>query len=377
VRSTLDEFTKELAELRSLVESILPVNMALAGHADFIVRRYLAVRRRFDYASFIVALYASLENFLENLVAEFATLAAQRKPYSALPNNLTQKHMAKSVELLARARLGEGRYIGVQAVDVVKNLYDCLTDTSPYSLNRMAVVAHDLNLRPSEINALFRAIGIEQICDLVRRVDAMVAWYNATHFLVEIPPDSVPSVTIEERINGVVERRNLVAHRGGNPDDLLGPDEMSDMLGFVEALSKSIFAVVAAKYLEERYVGSYLALLLRLREGPYKKGRVVVVNRPSQRLSVGQPVFVLMSPEARWGRIVSLQINDNPITSLDQDTDATDVGIGLDFKCPKDTTIYVLRVEDDVVWHTNLSTAPPDSQSDKTYESADRPGDVQ
>jgi hypothetical protein len=350
MRSTLDELAREMDELRSLVTSIVPVNTALADHADSAVRQYLLVRRRFDYAAFIVALYASLEKFLENLVSEYARLAAQRTQYSALPPKLLQKHMTKSGEMLASGRLGEGRYVGVQPVDLVKNLYDCLTDTTPYALNHMAVVAHDLNLRYREINALFSAVGIEQICDIVRRVDAMLEWYAKAHVLVEPPQDGVPTAMIEQRINDVVERRNQVAHRGGNPLDLLGPDEMSDAIGFVESLSRSIFSVLVAKYLQGHYLASGSVSALQLLKGPYRNGQVVVVDRPTQRLYVGQPVFLVVSSRARWGRILSLHIADSPVDSVDEETEATDVGIKLDFKCPKDAAMYALEVDDDVVW---------------------------
>ncbi len=356
MRSTLEELASELDEMRSLVASISPVNTVLAAQHDSVVKKYLVIRRRFDYAAFVVALYASFEKFVENLVGAYAQLVARRTQYSELPKRLVQKHIHKSADMLARGRLGEGRYIGIREVDVVKNLYDCLTGATPYTLNPLAVVAHDLNLRHNEIDALFSAVGIEQICDLVRRADAMVEWYNSSSNAHSEPPQtSVPSVTIEQRINDVVERRNQVAHRGGNPLDLLGPDEMSDRVAFIEGLSKSIFSIVVAKYLQGHHVLSDGAVALQLREGPYKDGQVVVVDRPTQRLYVGQPVFIVDVPGARWGRILSLQVNDKPVETVDKEADATDVGIGLDFKCPKDAVLYALAADDDVVWSTALS----------------------
>jgi hypothetical protein len=355
VRSTLDEVAGELEEMRSLVASISPVNAVLSNYHDSVVRKYLVVRRRFDYAAFVVALYASLEKFLENLVGEYARLVALRAQYSELPDKLVQKHMNKSAELLARGRLGEGRYLGIREVDVVKNLYDCLTGATPYRLNRMAVVAHDLNLRPFEINALFNAVGIEQVCELVRRTDAMLEWYAAFHAPSSPPQSGVPIAMIEQRINDVVERRNQVAHRGGNPLELLGPDEMSDMVAFIEALCRSIFSIVVAEYLQRFHVAGGDALALRLREGPYKDGRVVVVDRPTQRLFVGQPIFVFAPRGARWGRILTLQINEQAVDIVGEVVTGTDVGIGLDFKCPKDATLYALESDDDAVWSTGLS----------------------
>lgn len=233
----------------------------------------------------------------------------------------------------------------------MKNLYDCLTDATPYALNDVAVAAHDRNLRRDEINALFRALGFEQICDRVRRADAMLEWYCATNALPAPPQGGVPSETIKQRIDDVVERRNQVAHRGGNPLDLLGSGEMSDMIAFIESLSKSIFAIVVATYLHDHQVAAGHAASLQLREGPYQNGRVVVVDKPARRLYVGQPVFVVLdSAGARWGRILSLQVNDNAVVVVEQGAAATDVGIGLDFKCPKDAALYALDADDDLVW---------------------------
>lgn len=358
MRSTFEELARELDELRALVASISPVNTALAGHHDSLVRQYLLIRRRFDYAAFTVALYASFEKFLENLVDAYARLVAQRMQYSALPIKLVQKHMAKSAELLARGRLGEGRYVGIREVDVVKNLYDCLTDATPYALNSPAIVAHDLNFRHSEINAVFGAVGIDQICDRVRRADAMLEWYATSQALIEPLQHGVPSATIEQRINDVVERRNQVAHRGGTPLELLGPDEMSDTIAFIGSLSESIFTMVVATYLQNHHVVPGSALALRLREGPYRSGRVVVVDPPNQRLYVGQPVFVVLdSLGARWGRILSLQVDDKPLEAVEQGAAVTSIGIGLDFRYPKDATLYALEADDDVVWQAAPASA--------------------
>jgi hypothetical protein len=360
MRSTFDELAKELEELRALVASIAPVNTALAGHHDSIVRQYLTIRRRFDYAAFIVALYASFEKFLENLVAAYARLVARRTQYSALPSKLVQKHIAKSAEILLRGRLGEGRYTGIRPVDVVKNLYDCLTDATPYALNDVAVVAHDLNLRRDEINLLFGALGFELICDRIRHADALLEWYCTSKALPALPQEGVPSEIIKQRIDDVVERRNQVAHRGGNPLDLLGPDEMTETVAFIESLSKSIFVMTVARYLHDHHVASSSAVALHLREGPYKYGTVVVVDKPAQRLYVGQPVFVVVdSAGARWGRILSLKVNDNAVTVVEQGTAATDVGIRLDFRCPKNATLYALDADDDVVWSPAAAAAVP------------------
>jgi hypothetical protein len=126
VRSTLDELTTELADLKSLVASIAPVNNALSNHQDSLVQQYLSIRRRFDYAAFAVALYASFEKFIENLVIAYVRLESRRVQYAALPPKLMEKHLSGSAELLWRGRLGERRYAGLNQLGVVKNLFECL-----------------------------------------------------------------------------------------------------------------------------------------------------------------------------------------------------------------------------------------------------------
>lgn len=361
MRSTCDELAKELDELRALVASIAPVNSVLAESQDSLVRQYVRIRRRFDYAAFAVALYASFETFLENLVAAYAGLVTRQVQYADLPPKLVKKHMNRTADLLSRGRLGEGRYAGLRELDVVKNLFECLSGSMPYTLNEVAVVAHDLNLRPSEIDALFAAVGIEQICDRARSADPLLRWYSTSNGLSEAPQGGVPSVTIAQRIDDVVERRNQVAHKGGNPVELLGPDQMSDTMGFIEAFSKSVFAITAARYLEDRYGAPNQAIQLQLREGPYQDGTVVVVDKPAQRLFVGQPVFVIVETSgARWGRIQSLQVDGTAVEAVDHgDVAVNGIGIGLDFRCPAGATVIALEADDDVVWTPYALGAAP------------------
>lgn len=361
MRSTFDELAKELNELRALVASITPVNSALEGHKDNLVRQYVTIRRRFDYAAFAVALYASFEKFIENLVAAYVQLETRRVKYAELPPKLVKKHLFRTAELLSRGRLGEGRYAALSEFDVVKNLFECLKGMTPYTLNDVAIVAHDANLRPDEIDTLFAAVGIEAVCERVRRADALLDWYCASKELGQAPQDGVPSATIAQRIEDVVERRNQVAHRGGNPIDLLGADEMSDTIGFIEALSKSVFAMVVTRYLKDHHGTPGRCIPLQLREGPYQNGTIVVVEKPVQRLFVGQPVFVAVDSQGtRWGRIRSLKVDEVFVAAVEQeDAAANGIGIGLDFKCPKGGAVVALEADDDVVWSPETVTARP------------------
>jgi hypothetical protein len=353
VRSTLDEFTKELDELEALVASITPVNKALAEHKHSLVRKYVSVRRRFDYAAFAVALYASFEKLIEAFIAEYAQFESRRLRYLELPSRLVAKHRLRTAEMLSRGRIGEGRYVGLTELEVVKNLFECLNGVIPYTLNKAAVIAHDVNLRVNEIDNLFAAVGIEKVCDRVRRADALLSWYSKTKNLDVVQKDGVPATLIEERIKDIVDRRNEIAHGGDIPTALPGENEMRDAISFIRAFAQSIFAIIVGSYLKAHHDATSVGhVKLEQLQGPYKDGTVVVVKKPAQRLFVGQPVFVAIdSTGARWGRIQNLQVDDSDVQEILPEADAPQgVGVELNFKCPKGASLVALEADDDAVW---------------------------
>lgn len=356
MRSTLDELNQELNELRKFVLSLSYVRDALNSQESPAIRSLVALRRRFDSAAFVVALYASFEKYIEELVAALAILEAKRLPYTELPQKLISKHLQRSAELLSRGRLGEGRHAGLTPSGVVTNLYNCLHGVIPYALNTTAVVWHDANLRCKDVDEMFLSLGIEHICMHVRKGDALIAWHMGVQGLHVAPAEGVPSTVIEERLNDLVERRNQVAHRGGNPEDLLGAEDMNEAIEFISALAADIFSIAAGNYLEAHHGDNPVATKLTLvpEDGPYKQGKVVIVLPPATPLSVGQPVFILKpSGAARWGRIQGLQLDGSDHKTIQAGAAETSIGVSLDFACSANSVPIVLPVEDDLIW------APP------------------
>lgn len=356
MRSTFDEVLIELQDLRALVESVAPVNLALRGHKDTVVQKYMSIRRRFDYAAFTVALYASFEKFVENLITAYVRLETQRVKYAALPEKLQTKHLAGTAELLSRGRIGEGRYRGMTHMGAVKNLNDCLSGTTPYSLNEPVVATHDSNLRTKIVDELFAAVGIDSICSRACRGDAVVDWFCKVKELATPPPAGVPLTVVSTRLDDIVDRRNQVAHRGGSQDNLQGEGEMKEAVEFITSFATSVFGLVVGRYLATRYdsPANCIEMTLLQTRSYLSKGKIVIVNKPAQRIFVNQPVFVEMGTNgARWGRIQSLRVNDADVPALEADATAPDgVGVRLDFKFPKQqgAKLVALYEDDDVVW---------------------------
>lgn len=348
MRSTLEAFQGDIEEIHVMASAIKPANDLLAQSTDSAVRRYLAVRRRFDYSAVIVALYASLERFVEDLVISYAEVASRRDLYTALPERLVSKHLQKTAELLSRGRIDQARYPGVTQHQLIENLFGCLSGATPYTLNPVAVAAHDKNIRYDELQTLLNVVDISH--DAVRRADPLIEWYIGEQKMTGARPDAVPTLVVQQRLDNLVERRNDVAHRGGNPTDRLGIDEMRSLVEFVSALCRSVFTLFVSHYLRKWHVGTSGAGLLTLSRAPLQKKHVWVVNPPSFQLRVTQPIFAL-SPGflARWGRVQSLRIGTDDQAVIDPGG-THPVGVRLDFAAPAGAELYVTAGEDEVVW---------------------------
>jgi hypothetical protein len=350
MRSTLDEVLATLEDLKTYVQSIDPVNAALAGIVDPTIRGYLTVRRQLDCAGFIVVLYAAFEKFVEDLVWSHTEIQSAAVAYHDLSDRLRKKHLEQSASLLAKGYLGEGRYASLTPANAIANLHQCVSGGRPYKLNRHAVLYHESNLRPSIVNDIFSLTGVSAINELVRAAEPLVQW----NLKVTAVLGPVPLSSIERRLEEIVELRNQTAHTGVGLGQVLGSAEMQEHIEFMRAYCRALYQVVVGAYLNRSYVdnpGASTAL------GPFIKGPLrqhggaVVVHKPTCRTYVGQPVIGKRDNRVdRWGTIQEIRVDDKPVSTIEAGNQATEVGLRVDFKVTKSTQLYLLAAKDDAVW---------------------------
>lgn len=348
MRSSLDALERDIAEMRSMASAIKPASDLLAKSTNPEVKAYLSVRRRFDYSALIVALYASFERFVEDILTSYVQIISKQGSYGALPIRLINKHLQKTAELLSKGEIDQVRYPGVTRLQLIENLYHCLSGNSIYELNHVAVAVHDRNIRYDELGALLNVVDLSH--DAVRQAQPLIDWYCEDQKMTDARPNSVPAITVRQRLDEFVDRRNDVAHRGGSPSNRLGVEDMQGLIEFVFALARSVFTLFVSGYLKKRYVDAADCERLILVEDPHKKKHVWVVKRPISSLHVMQPAFAL-SPTflVRWGRVQNLQIDGVNYTSVDPNGTGT-VGVLLDFPSPGSAEVYVLGAEEELIW---------------------------
>lgn len=353
MRSTLDAFLTDINELRIFVESVDGVYKTLALHKDAAVRECLNIRRRLDYAAFVVTVYAAFENFVDDLAWSHAELESSRSKYSELCDELRSKHLRQSAHLLSRVRLGEGRYTGLSEKDVVDNLHACLSGKNPYKLNRHAVVHHDYNLRSHVVQGIFGSLGIRNINDLACGIETMIDWFSDLEGIEPSSIKQVPPTIVDFRLKDLVDRRNQVSHGGRELSESLDTIEMQVRLDFLEAYAHSLFRVLAGAYLDRYYIRAGLATSLGFPiEGPFKRGSVVVIRNPPCRIFRGQPIVgVRKNRVDRWGEVLEIQVTDVAVESIEPDSAPDDAGLRADFKFTKGMELYVIETRDELIWN--------------------------
>ncbi|AFM25366.1 MAE_28990/MAE_18760 family HEPN-like nuclease [Desulfomonile tiedjei] len=354
MRSTLDAFWADIKELQLFVRSISGVYRTLAQHEDAMIRACLNIRRRLDYTAFIIALYTALEKFVDDLAWSYTELESSRNQYSDLCDKLRLKHLQQSAALLRRRRLGEGRYTGLSATDVVENLHACLSGKNPYKLNRHAVVHHDYNLRSQVVQDVFGSLGIENINKLASGVKTMIDWFCTSEGIESSSIQPISPKVVDLRLNDLVDRRNQIAHAGAGRDlsESLDTNEMQVRLDFLEAYARSLFDVIISAYLDRYYIRSGLAISIgHPLEGPFKGGSVVVVRKPPCRIFRGQPIIKVSGGRVdSWGQILEIQVSDVGVDSIEPDSDVTDAGLRADLKFTKGNELFVLENKDVIIW---------------------------
>lgn len=347
MRSTLEQLLQRLRDIDAFVSSI---RMAERGEFEDAVawQRAIRLRKRFDHAAFIISLYATMERYVEELVWAYARYQARRAEYANLPQKLREKNVRRSGELLSKhRRLGEGRWKGLGAPDVVANLHGCLAGVSPYQLTKEVVVFHDdQNLRASVVQDLFATVGVEDVHNRARFVDALEAWYQTDQKLVTLS-GGVPDGVIAARLDALVQSRNQVAHAGADSGEVDAVDEMDRRVRFVEAYCRSLF-VVAVEGSLTGVESLELANVHRIqRKGP----GVVVATMPNRRLTVGQPIYGVRDARVdRVGVIEEIQCDGRPVESVEPLSGIKEVGLKVSFPVARETRLFVPVNPDHAVW---------------------------
>jgi RiboL-PSP-HEPN len=189
------------------------------------------MRKRFDYASIVVALYGLIEDYVEQLVENCAAeIGASEKRYQHLPDSFRANHEKLTLRLLDRVM--QPSYKGrLSRQIVVSNLNSCFVDRPSFQLNTEAYALHTANVRSTTIRDMFSAASIQSI-------DKSVADHRLTRELIDKLgiSEGEPHFYIDD----LADRRNVVAH-GEIPQDVLSLRTLDEYVQAARVFGQAIF----------------------------------------------------------------------------------------------------------------------------------------
>jgi hypothetical protein len=361
----LEELNVKLKDLNMLIKPISLNSCYISNKDAILTNKEISIRKRFDYSAFFIILYASFEKFVENLIKVYVQQLTRHFPYESLPQKLQKKHLTRSAQMLQGKLQGNGDDLKLRQLALVQNLFDCLSGAETYALNIDAVINNYGNLKASIVDDIFNIIDLKNICNLVCNTNAIKTWYCDVNKLDKDRLKVVEREIIDLRLNDIINYRNQIAHGGNLPDNLPSSESLSELLKFIQSLSKSLFELVAGRYLFTRYSNSSndsepvnrIELMLRKSNESSKNTRWEIsrIDAPPPKLITGQPVFFIANDhETLWGRIQRLLVDDHFPEELEvtsKENAPADLAIELDFQSPSEGgKLIALDSDDDLVW---------------------------
>lgn len=196
-------------------------------------------------ATLLVA--ATFEEYIRQSAREYARLVVTNtNSFADLPKSLAMTAWRRSMERLAKVRFEVNdqstrntllHKVGTtfSAVhefvrgDLTKDIYGDL-------------IHNENNMRPSELNAMFRVSGLSDVCSKLCEMQAIKGHFD------EIEQGKTHGkllIALEE----FMERRNNIAH-ALNPGSSASPDQIIKDLDMLEALSTSLYKTLDAQMVE-------------------------------------------------------------------------------------------------------------------------------
>ena len=291
------------------------------------------VQRQFAYVASVSTLYSSFESYAERVAFRFAQimLSYPDSLNAEEMSRLRKRYIANSSTLLAKT-LGSGRYENVTELDVARSLMSCLVDSDSYDLREEIVTLHNSNLRWDALSALF-AWAFEDLRASVGKTDAVTKWLGLAQ-----RPDLAAVDTIESELKLLVERRNEIAHRG-NPDEILSPERVVDIVEYIEVISLALIASLGGRILKST-LSRGDSVSLGAPADLYQARRVVIIASLGAEISVGDVVWSSNSEKTRWGTVLGIQLDDE---SVDCAPPGVEAGIELDFVMHKNSDLHLWR----------------------------------
>lgn len=259
----LEEFQKEINELREHIFYIKNIKGSVKQESEFISYLSSTTEKKFNYKSLIISLYGIIEYFSENFLKKYLEELTQVVPeYEKLDSKIKEGHIRNTANLALKIGSGYHKYRSISADDIIHNLSGCLNNQQPYTMNYEAFTLLSGNLKHSKICELFGQVDV----DINQEFTELGSFPN------------IDSENKYHKIDDIVERRNEIAH--GGLSNLLDITEFDDYIDFLELYVQSLAKILITKIQQTQflYLKPSLLELTGLEEFKIFPGKIIGFN---------------------------------------------------------------------------------------------------
>ncbi len=185
-----------------------------------------------SYNGVLLALSAAFERFITNTTSRFLdSLPGQIPTYNQIPDKIRKAHLRYTSEALSKPP----RYLTVVELDLIRNLYNCLNNNSPYALNTEVTTINERNFTAKELGDYYsERLAID---DFWRKLasNADLQMWAGVNLQEQI------SVRARAKLDDFINDRNNISHAGSSQN--IGPTILEEYIQYFDALSPAITAV--------------------------------------------------------------------------------------------------------------------------------------
>lgn len=354
IRICLKEFIKNLEDIVSYIECIDKQKGVLGEFVkekdgveidkfQKVYQEFIRVfRMPVAYNAVIISIYGCFESFVDKICSSYIEMMEEYiTNYEQLPERLREKHIRKSGEFLNNA--GRFRNYELKEIDVVSNLYKCMTNELTYELNKELLLSHGGNLKIDRLFELLREMGIEnckeKFLNNIHFVQRITDKYeldeaSAKQFIIE--KNKEEENKLFEELDELVEQRNKVAH-GWVVDSRLSNDKIkNDIITFMRVLGE-----VTCNIMEGGFV-SFLHNCGKLKQFStpiaVHNNKILCINSKDSHLECGEYIYSIIGERYKMLKIEEIQVNGKSIEKVEGEN--VNIGICVDSHIKKNWNYY-------------------------------------
>lgn len=286
--------------------------------------------RVMEHSLLVGRLYAIYENFCESLLEEWVEFLISEIEFASLPEKILEYYPLGFSSIISM--LPSPRYPQFNIKDMVSSYHSALQGNNPYSLNAACLTLHKNNLRWADVLELFSRCGISDLG----------GWAAANNVLISHFTDNSDRLVeqVSSKLSNFIQYRNDSSHGVVGTDEILGHDDLIDLVDFILCIATCLDELISWKKLEVLHKKDKAIHVGKVNERfPRANAAIVIVK--NVRIEVGQKIFIKRGGNFWSTSITSIKLDDKSV-SFAHENEGTEVGIRTERLPEINSDVYVL-----------------------------------